>query len=143
MSSHLEISDALHESDLIKCWLLVRELRPHVSQEEFIRAVGEMRQEGYTAVFIHRAGEPVAYAGFRCVQMLFSGKIIYIDDLVTAPLHRGRGYGSQLLDHIVQVAKDKDLQGIHLDSGYLKNEAHRLYLNKGFVLRAHHFALDF
>jgi GNAT superfamily N-acetyltransferase len=142
MKSSSNILEAVEDSELNKCWLLVQELRPHVSQHDFVKAVGEMRHEGYTPVFIQEDDEFVAYVGFREMQMLFSGKIIYIDDLVTAPQHRGKGYASQLLDYIIEIARSKKLKGVHLDSGYLKNEAHRLYLNKGFILRAHHFALE-
>jgi GNAT superfamily N-acetyltransferase len=143
MKSSSNIIQLVQDKEFHKCWLLVRELRPHVSQQEFVKAISEMRHEGYTPVFIQEGEEIVAYAGFREMQMLFSGKIIYIDDLVTAPIHRGKGYASRLLDHIIEIAKSKNLKGVHLDSGYLKNEAHRLYLNKGFILRAHHFAFDF
>jgi GNAT superfamily N-acetyltransferase len=142
MKSSSNIIYTAQEHELDRCWLLVRGLRPHVSQLEFVKAISEMRHEGYTPVFIKEGEAVVSYAGYREMQMLFCGKIIYIDDLVTAPDYRGKGFASILLEYIIQIARQKKLSGVHLDSGYLKNEAHRLYLNKGFLLKAHHFALD-
>jgi GNAT superfamily N-acetyltransferase len=141
MESSVNILPATNDAELHLCWPLVQELRPHLTQNEFVKSVGEMMPEGYTPVFIKEEEEIVAYAGYRETQMLFCGKIIYIDDLVTAPDKRGKGYASYLLEYIFEIAKSKQLNGVHLDSGYLKTDAHRLYLNKGFKLLAHHFGM--
>jgi hypothetical protein len=41
---------------------------------------------------------------------------------------------------VIGVAKEKGLKTVALDSGYQRLDAHRLYLNKGFTLNAHHFS---
>ena len=48
-----------------------------------------------------------------------------------------------LLDWLVQHAQENHCCGLHLDSGYARHAAHRLYLNKGLQLNCHHFALEF
>ncbi len=44
---------------------------------------------------------------------------------------------------VAQQAKASSCDQVHLDSGPSRYEAHRLYLNHGFKIIGHHFALDF
>ena len=85
------------------------------------------------------AGKAVSAAGYRYQQYLYIGKHYYIDDLVTLESARGGGYAGALLDFIVAQAKEKGYNAVTLDSGHHRSTAHRLYLNKGFVISAHHF----
>lgn len=133
-----------HDKDIDTCWQVVQALRPHLQYDAYVQQVKEMQQEGYQMLFI--AGEvdgqeiAIAFAGFRNMQMLYCGKIIYIDDLSTLPAFRGKGHAGILLDYIHQLAKETGKDGVHLDSGYQRNDAHRLYLNKGYKLACHHFS---
>ena len=76
------------------------------------------------------------------MQMLYSGEIIYIDDLSTLPEYRGKGYAGTLLDYLHKLAAENGKRAVHLDSGYHRNDAHRLYLNKGYKIASHHFAKE-
>jgi GNAT superfamily N-acetyltransferase len=135
---------AQSEREIENCWDVVSVLRPHLLKEKFIQQVHEMQQEGYQMLYIaipeNKREKVVAVAGYRNMQMLYSGKIIYIDDLCTLPDHRGKGYAGLLLDYIHQLAKDTGKVAVHLDSGYQRNDAHRLYLKKGYKLACHHFS---
>ncbi len=134
---------AQSEKEIEQCWEAVYCLRPHLQQEQYVQQVKEMQQEGYQLLYItdQETGRVAAIAGFRNMYMLAGGKIIYIDDLSTLPEYRGKGYGGQLLDYIHQLARKTGKAAVHLDSGYVRNDAHRLYLNKGYKLAAHHFSL--
>jgi predicted GNAT family acetyltransferase len=55
-------------------------------------------------IYIKEDEIPVAFAGFRNMHMLHSGKIIYIDDLSTLPQYRGKGYAGKLLDYLHNLA---------------------------------------
>jgi hypothetical protein len=46
------------------------------------------------------------------------------------------------LDYVLEEAKKQELQSIHLDSGHQRHDAHRLYLNFGFSITSHHFAME-
>ncbi|MFT3823854.1 MAG: GNAT family N-acetyltransferase [Chitinophagaceae bacterium] len=133
-----------NDHDIEKCWQVVYALRPHLQKENYVQQVKEMEQEGYRMLYIAETvnGEEiaVAFAGYRNMQMLYCGKIIYIDDLSTLPEFRGKGYAGALLDYIHQLAKETGKDAVHLDSGYQRNDAHRLYLNKGYKLASHHFS---
>lgn len=46
------------------------------------------------------------------------------------------------LDWVLELAKAEKCDVATLDSGYTRTDAHRLYMNKGFYTKAHHFCLD-
>ncbi|WP_336515091.1 GNAT family N-acetyltransferase [Pollutibacter soli] len=137
------IREAKTDDEIIFCWEVVEALRPHLEKENLISQVKEMMKEGYRMFFVEAGGKAVCFAGFREMYMLYCGKIIYIDDLSTLPDHRGKGYAGMLLNHIHQLAKDLGKAAVHLDSGHHRHTAHRLYLNKGYVITSHHFANTF
>jgi GNAT superfamily N-acetyltransferase len=102
-----------------------------------------MQAQNYHMIYVEVQDKAVAFSGYRFITHFFSGDIIYIDDLATLEQHRGNGYASALLEHIIQLAKQNNLSGVRLDSGHLRFDAHRLYLNKNFRIVSHHFSLAF
>lgn len=136
----MDIQLCSSDNDILNCWDVVYALRPHLLQNEFVPMVKEMIREGYQLAFIEEGGKAVAAIGYRYLQYLYNGKHIYIDDLSTLPQARGKGYGSMLLDYVSANAKEKGYKVVTLDSGYLRTDAHRLYLNKNFTMVAHHFS---
>ena len=140
----MEIRFAQCDREILSCWEVVKELRPHLRQEQYLQQVRDMMEEGFRMIYIPAPNvspeKAAAFAGYRNSHKLFNGKTIYIDDLSTLPEYRGRGYGGQLLDFIFQLARESGKTAVTLDSGYQRNDAHRLYLSKGFTLYAHHFS---
>ncbi|HLY69279.1 MAG TPA: GNAT family N-acetyltransferase [Puia sp.] len=136
---NMEIKIARSDEDILKCWNVLFELRPHLDKNSFLPTVKEMLTEGYQLAFIEINNEAVAAIGFRYQQYLYNGKHFYIDDISTMPLYRGKGYAGKLIDHVTAKAKEKGFKSVTLDSGYQRFDAHRLYLNKGFTLHCHHF----
>jgi GNAT superfamily N-acetyltransferase len=141
MPTH-EILHAKSDAEIESCWEVVTALRPHLIKAYFVEQVRRMMQGGYQMIYIMEHQLPVAFAGFREMEMLFSGKIIYIDDLSTLSEYRGKGYGGSLLDYIHTLAKKDGRAAVHLDSGHHRSGAHRLYLNKGYTISSHHFSKE-
>ena len=69
------------------------------------------------------------------------GEDLYIDDLTTLPGETAQGFAGALLDWLIEHARSRECQGVHLDTGYARHAAHRLYLRKGFQLSSHHLVL--
>lgn len=113
-------------------------LRPHLVEASFVECVQMQANEGYRVVYVEVGGNPVAASGFRVANFLAWGKVLYIDDLVTEPLQKRQGFAGALLDWLVAQAKVLRCDAVHLDTGYARHDAHRLYLNKGFVMSSHH-----
>jgi GNAT superfamily N-acetyltransferase len=126
----------------------MRELRTSLEDEaEFVQRVNELeRPEGYrlVAAFDEDPAEAAAVAGFRVGHSLAWGLHVYVDDLSTLPDARRRGHAGRLLDWVIEEARRLGCDQVHLDSavGPERREAHRLYLNKGFVIAGHHFARE-
>jgi GNAT superfamily N-acetyltransferase len=124
----------------------MRELRPHVAGvSEFVRRVDEVqRAQGYrlAGVFVDDLPDAVAVAGFRVEDNLAVGNFLYVDDLVTAEAHRGRGHARRLMDWLIAEARRLGCEHFHLDSATHRHEAHRLYLNAGLDITSFHFGLD-
>ncbi len=117
-------------------------LRPHLSRDRFIDQVRTQSAEGYRIVAIKQNGAIVAAAGFRVATFLAWGRVLYIDDLITHPQHKRSGLGGALLDWLLAEGRRLGCSAAHLDTGHQRHDAHRLYLNKGFVFSSHHMSAD-
>src|SRR3989338_2531201 len=132
------------EEQIRSCFKVMHPLRPHLTDEHaFIAQVIRQFQEGYHIATIQEEGRVKAVAGYRFLEFLAWGKVLYIDDLVTDSDARRRGYGKKLLAWVIHQAKESHCAQVHLDSGPMRHEAHRLYLNHGFKIIGHHFSLNF
>jgi GNAT superfamily N-acetyltransferase len=124
----------------------MRALRTGFADEQsFVQRVDEVqRLEGYrlVAAFEEEGLVPVAAAGFRSLHSLSWGHYLYVDDLSTLPEAKRRGHARALLEWLLEEGKRLGCDQFHLDSGVELNraDAHRLYLNAGLVISAHHFA---
>lgn len=138
-----EIQIATTYDQIQSCYAVMQQLRPHlIKQQEFVEQVQRQLKEGYHLAYIEVDGEIKALAGFRFLEFLAWGKVLYIDDLITNTKTRRNGFGGQLLKWVIEQAKSKNCDQVHLDSGPQRHDAHRLYLNHGFKIIGHHFALD-
>ena len=135
---------AAHETSVAFAALSI--LRPTLTDvNRFIEQVNAVqRADGYRllGVFEENKTNAVAVCGFRVVTNLAYGKHIHIDDIVTVPQGRERGYGSRLLAEVANIAETENITQIHIDSavGSERKDAHRLYYQHGFEISEHHFS---
>lgn len=120
-------------------------LRPHlVDVNQFVNQVNKtQRAEGYRMLGVFETGktQAVAVCGFRVRTNLASGKHLHIDDLITVPQCRSKGYANLLLDRVYEIAKQEGASKVQAASnvGGERASAHRLYFDQGFAITAHHF----
>lgn len=136
----MKIMLATNEKEIKRCWDVMKALRPHLVEQEFVSTVVEMISEGYHLAYIEEEEQVVSAIGFRFQQFLFNGRHCYIDDLATLPGKTGKGYASKLIDYVVALSKQKGLKSVTLDSGFNRLDAHRLYLQKRFEIASLHFS---
>lgn len=129
------------DAELASCFPAFLALRPHLDLEGFLQQVRRQQAQGYRIVAKQTDGLVPSAAGYRFAEFLAWGKVLYIDDLTTLEPARGQGHGGALLDWLIAHAREQGCNAVHLDSGYQRHAAHRLYLHKGFVLSSHHLAL--
>ncbi|MEO5722354.1 MAG: GNAT family N-acetyltransferase [Chthoniobacterales bacterium] len=137
------IAVAAHAAEIARCYRVMRELRTHLATcDEFVERVQRQETEGYRLAFLEMEGEVRAVAGYRIHDLLFSGRTLYVDDLVTRAVDRSAGFGGQLFDWLVAEARRERCEAFTLDSGVQRFDAHRFYLTKRMKIASHHFTFD-
>mgnify|MGYP001449007221 CR=1 FL=1 len=112
-------------TDLERCFPVMRELRLHLSLEEFVNRVRCQEAAGYRLLYLEEGGEVRALAGFRVLENLAWGKFLYLDDLVTRAADHRRGFGGALFEWLLGHARAQGCEQLHLDSGVQRFDAHR------------------
>jgi GNAT superfamily N-acetyltransferase len=133
----------LAESDeeISSCFRVVEQLRPHLLQETFVDKIRRQQTQGYRLAFLTEDDRVLAVAGFRVVENLVGGRILYVDDLVTDSASRSFGRGRTLFGWLVEQARVEGCRFLELDSGVQRFDAHRFYLSKRMMISSHHFRL--
>jgi GNAT superfamily N-acetyltransferase len=146
MPQHVTVIRELLGEDATLAYVAMAELRRLDSREAFLDRVAVERREGYRLVasFEDSDGDAAGVAGFRLAHFLAWGRAIYVDDVSTRAQYRGRGHAGALMDWLLAEARRLGCDQLHLDSGVGpdRETAHRLYMNKGLRISAHHFSID-
>lgn len=136
----VEIRVAKTDAEIAACHPVVRELRPHVAEADFVARVRRQERSGYQLAYLERAGRPRAAAGFRIGETLAWGRFLYVDDLVTLAAERSRGHGAALLRWLEARAREAGCAELHLDSGIQRVDAHRFYRREALEVTSYHFS---
>ena len=140
MATEIFIADA--DAEIESCFPVFKALRPHLESSMFLPQVRRQQKESYQVLALRHEGMVKSVAGFRFAEFLAWGRVLYIDDLSTLPGNTSRGFAGSLLDWLIDHARSHQCRGVHLDTGYTRHAAHRLYLRKGLQLNCHHLALE-
>lgn len=126
--------------DLRRAFPVMVQLRPHLDEAAYLAQVArQQRDANFRIVMSEENGRVFAVAGFRIAEMLFCGKHLYVDDLVTDGHSRSQGHGKALLDWLTDLARREDCVELHLDSGVQRFDAHRFYFREGMHISSYHF----
>jgi N-acetylglutamate synthase-like GNAT family acetyltransferase len=75
---------------------------------------------------------------FGMVNMLFTistamgGMVILLEDVIIHPDYRGQGYGSKLIEHVIDFAKQKGFKRITLLADKLGEDSQKFFQKHGF-----------
>ena len=137
MTHRLAISDA----DILACFPVYRQLRPDLVEDQFVATVHRMHATGFQMAMRTHDDRVMAVAGFRIIENFHTGRILYVDDLVTDEKARSAGHGKSLLKWLMDYARDHRCLAVELDSGTHRHGAHKFYLREGMHISDFHFAL--
>ncbi|WP_255307983.1 GNAT family N-acetyltransferase [Streptomyces marincola] len=121
---------------------LIRTLRPALGAAGFTAFASEAHGQGlvFTAAY-DAAGHCPGVVTHR-VLATSRGRVLCVDDLVTAPDRRSGGVGRRLMDEMTDRARQAGCVRIELDSGTGNHRAHRFYHLWRMSISALHFTRD-
>jgi GNAT superfamily N-acetyltransferase len=135
-----EVRLAETAEDIARCFPVMAHLRPHLIAGDFVARVEAQQAQGYRLAYLVDDDAVVAVAGFRVMEMLASGRTLYVDDLVTDESRRSRGHGKALMDWLQAYAREAGCETFSLDSGTHRQEAHAFYFRERMRVTSFHFA---
>jgi len=104
----------------------------HVLQERGLKLILEQPSRG--RIFVVRNNDQI----FGMVNLLFTistargGFVILMEDVVIHPDHRGQGYGTMLVDYVVDFARKKQFKRITLLTDRISAESQEFFKKQGF-----------
>jgi GNAT superfamily N-acetyltransferase len=136
-----KIQIATTADEIDRCFPVMRQLRPMLVAEEFVGRIQIQQAEGYQLAVLEDKGVVSAVAGFRLQTLLWSGRTLYVDDLVTDEAMRSQGHGEAMLKWLIALAREAGCTTFMLDSGTHRHEAHAFYFRNGLRISDFHFKL--
>lgn len=111
---------------------------------------------GYKLLACSLDGQYVGLAGYRIDHSFYSGKSLYVYDLVVKEANREQQIGSRLFKQLEKVGLKHGCASIHLESGKWGKKqtmkeliieflgvhrfrAHKFYMDKGMHISCYHF----
>jgi len=148
MGAHAE-STLAHQSDIqiartaeqiADTFDVMHQLRPHLVRQQYVQMIRYlMKKEGFQVAALRERDVVRSVAGFRVITMLYRGRILQVDDLVTAASSRSSGHGAMMLDWLKKEAEKRQCIEIQLNSLTFRLDAHRFYERHGFLTQCRHF----
>ena len=136
------IREITADDDVRRSFAVMKQLRPHLEEQEYVARVRQQRAGGYRLAVVEEDGVMRAAGGFRVIEQLVQGRHMYVDDLVTDESERSKGHGAALFDWLMALAKDEGCVMFELDSGVHRARAHAFYFAKRMHIAAYHFKID-
>ncbi|MES1954448.1 GNAT family N-acetyltransferase [Salinisphaera hydrothermalis] len=131
------ITQVTSEQDCSRCFAVMRELRPHLSDASAFGAqVRRQTRDGYYLLAAWRDEQVVGLIGYRIQENLMNGRFLFVDDLVVRADERRIGLGARLLDAARQKARDANCRQLVLDTGLGMALAQRFYFRQGLLTRS-------
>lgn len=135
------------QEELQEGFKILRELRPHLNEEQFFdsyRAIrepiqGDYEQERYRLIgaFLPEPDRGlVGLMGCRVLTDFVHGRHLYIDDLVVTEKYRSHGIGAQLLRFAQGISEQLRCSGMRLATGVQNSGGMKFYEREGWALKS-------
>jgi GNAT superfamily N-acetyltransferase len=137
------VGEALTDEAILDTRDVMRQLRPAIPPDQYLPTVRRMMQtDGYHLAALYESDRVRSVAGYRFMEMLYCGRIMYVDDLNTDEAYRSQGCGRALMAWLKAQARAHGCGQLHLDSGVQREATHRYYFRERFTINAFHFRVD-
>lgn len=134
------IEHAETDEQIAATFAVMQQLRPHLEQSRYVPMIRSlMASDGLRVLALADEGAVRAVAAYRVMNMLYCGRLLYIDDLVSDGQSRSRGHGAQLISALRRIGRELGCSEIQLISRTTREQAHRFYFREGFGIECFHF----
>ena len=134
------VAHAQTDEEIAATFEVMRQLRPDLAADRYVAQVRSlMDSEGLRLLAVIDEGTVRGVAAYRFMQMLYCGRLLYLDDLVVDERVRSRGYGARLLDRLRAEGRAQGCSEMQLISRVTREQAHRFYFREGFGIECFHF----
>lgn len=131
------------DGDIASTFAVMHQLRPHLEPDGYVARIRELQaSDGLRLLALRDGGLVRAVASYRVMDMLYCGRLLYVDDLVTDEAARSHGYGRKLLARLKEEARALRCTQIQLISHVKRENAHRFYFREGLGIECFHFRAD-
>jgi ribosomal protein S18 acetylase RimI-like enzyme len=136
-----DLHHAETDAELRACWPVMQQLRSHLEgADDFVVRVHRMRGEGYRLLAAWQGDTALALAGYRLQEnLVYGGRFLYVDDLVTDNAARGARWGARLVEATARIAEQAGCVHLVLDTGLSNSLAQRFYFRQGLLTEAIRF----
>lgn len=117
-------------------------LEPDLPARTVATRVPALQAQGWRCVGAYADGELIAMAGFGVRHHLFSGPVMYVENVAVLPDWRTFGIGMRLMRWIEARARECACNKITLDAYAVNAGARAFYQRLGYDPRGVHFVLD-
>jgi GNAT superfamily N-acetyltransferase len=121
------IEELTTDEEFIEAFPVMNQLRTDLDESTYLERLRSAQSTGYRLFALREHDDIIALAGIVIRTNLFDGKLLWVDDLVTARDYRSQGFGQQLLEYIAQWGSERDCDVMGLASGFQRSDAHRFY----------------
>lgn len=136
----MDIRPATSDEEIASTFDVMHQLRSQLLRDDYVLEVRNMMaSDGYRLAALTDEGDVRAVAGYRFTQMLYCGRLLYIDDLVTDERVRSRGYGARILDWLKAEGRAHGCGKLQLISRVIREDAHRFYFREGLGIECFQF----
>ena len=131
---------AQSDEEIASTFDVMSQLRPQLQRDQYVSTIRELRaSDGLQLIALRDDGQVCAVATYRVMNMLYCGRLLYVDDLVTDERARSRGHGARLLSRLKEAGRALGCNQIQLISHVTREGAHRFYFREGLGIECFHF----
>ncbi|MFC4525753.1 GNAT family N-acetyltransferase [Dyella halodurans] len=136
----IQLFHADTDEQIAATFAVMQQLRPHLQRSEYGAQIRSLMASDGLRLLALADGEVVrAVAAYRVMNMLYCGRALFIDDLVSDEHARSLGYGAQLIARLRDEAQTLGCSEVQLISRVTREQAHRFYFREGFGIECFHF----
>lgn len=129
-------------ADDIRLPPFVQLLEPALSVDVIKQRLAEMDEQGSICMGVFRGESLVGIGSYSLRTHCFSGRVMFVENVVFDAASRGAGYGEQLMARLERIAIESDCYMVTLDA-YARNvRARSFYQRLGYDPRGVHFVKE-